>query len=154
MANTNYIDSFEVNGVEIPVRDPGISQWAREPSAPEYTAEDVGAFPAVPGGSAGQVLTKPADGQEWKTPSGAASYYKTFTAAQWTQTDAEATMSIPRSEHGLLGNDVFAQASILSSGAYRKGTWASLETYAMIAADGTITLHTSSAFDGAVLLIG
>lgn len=23
MANTNYIDSFEVNGVEIPVRDPG-----------------------------------------------------------------------------------------------------------------------------------
>ena len=109
---------------------------------------------AVPGGSAGQVLTKTADGQEWKTPSGAASYYKTFTAAQWTQTDAEATMSIPRSEHGLLGNDVFAQASILSSGAYRKGTWASLETYAMIAADGTITLHTSSAFDGAVLLIG
>ena len=89
-----------------------------------------------------------------ETPSGAASYYKTFTAAQWTQTDAEATMSIPRSEHGLLGNDVFAQASILSSGAYRKGTWASLETYAMIAADGTITLHTSSAFDGAVLLIG
>ena len=81
MANTNYIDSFEVNGVEIPVRDPGISQWAREPSAPEYTAEDVGAFPAVPGGSAGQVLTKTADGQEWKTPSGAASYYKTFTAA-------------------------------------------------------------------------
>ena len=70
MANTNYIDSFEVNGVEIPVRDPGISQWAREPSAPEYTAEDVGAFPAVPGGSAGQVLTKTADGQEWKTPSG------------------------------------------------------------------------------------
>ena len=53
-----------------------------------------------------------------------------------------------------MGNDVFAQASILSSGAYRKGTWASLETYAMIAADGTITLHTSSAFDGAVLLIG
>ena len=52
MANTNYIDSFEVNGVEIPVRDPGISQWARESSAPEYTAEDVGAFPAVPGGSA------------------------------------------------------------------------------------------------------
>ena len=45
MANTNYIDSFEVNGVEIPVRDPGISQWAREPSAPEYTAENVGAFP-------------------------------------------------------------------------------------------------------------
>ena len=35
-----------------------------------------------------------------------------------------------------------------------KRTWASLETYAMIAADGTITLHTSSAFDGAVLLIG
>ena len=63
-------------------------------------------------------------------------------------------MSIPQSEHGLLGNDVFAQAPILSSGAYRKGTWASLETYAMIAADGTITLHTSSAFDGAVLLIG
>lgn len=62
MANTNYIDSFEVNGVEIPVRDPGISQWAREPSAPEYTAEDVGAFPAVPGGSAGQVMTKTADG--------------------------------------------------------------------------------------------
>ena len=28
MANTNYIDSFEVNGVEIPVRDPGISLWA------------------------------------------------------------------------------------------------------------------------------
>lgn len=100
MANTNYIDSFEVNGVEIPVRDPGISQWAREPSAPEYTAEDVGAFPAVPGGSAGQVLTKTADGQEWKTPSGAASYYKTFTAAQWTQTDAEATMSIPRASMG------------------------------------------------------
>ena len=58
MANTNYIDSFEVNGVEIPVRDPGISQWAREPSAPEYTAEDVGAFPAVPGGSAGPPMDR------------------------------------------------------------------------------------------------
>ena len=53
MANTNYIDSFEVNGVEIPVRDPGISQWAREPSAPEYTAEN--REHGAPGGSSAPV---------------------------------------------------------------------------------------------------
>lgn len=83
-----------------------------------------------------------------------ASYYKTFTAAQWTQTDAEATLSIPKSEHGLSGSDVFAQVSILAGGKYRKGTWASIETYATMESTGNIALHTPEAFAGAVLLIG
>ena len=83
-----------------------------------------------------------------------ASYYKTFTAAQWTQADAEATLSIPKSEHGLSGNDVFAQVSILVGGKYRKGTWASIETYATMESTGNIVLHTPEAFAGAVLLIG
>lgn len=154
MANENYIDHFEVSGIALPVRDPGIAQWAREPNAPEYSAEDVGALQEVPGGIAGQVLTKTADGHEWKTQKGTVSFYKTFTSARWTQTDTEATMSISKSEHGIAGNDAFAQVSILSGGNYLKGTWASLETYATITADGTITLHTPSAFDGAVMLIG
>ena len=88
------------------------------------------------------------------TASGVVSYYKKFASSEWAQTDVEATMSIPRNEHGISGVDVFAQVSILANKSYRKGTWASLETYAMITADGTITLRTSSAFDGAVLLIG
>ena len=105
------------------------------------------------GGSAGQVLTKNASGSEWADAK-KTSYYKTFTAAQWTQTDAEATLSIAKSEHGLSGSDVFAQVSILVNGSYRKGTWASIETYAIVESNGNITLHTPEAFAGAVLLIG
>ena len=105
------------------------------------------------GGSSGQVLTKTANGSEWADAK-KTSYYKTFTAAQWTQTDAEATLSIAKSEHGLSGSDVFAQVSILVNGSYRKGTWASIETYAIVESNGDITLHTLEAFAGAVLLIG
>ena len=105
------------------------------------------------GGSAGQVLTKNASGSEWADAK-KTSYYTTFTAAQWTQTDAEATLSIAKSEHGLSGSDVFAQVSILVNGSYRKGTWASIETYAIVESNGNITLHTPEAFAGAVLLIG
>lgn len=103
--------------------------------------------------TAGQVLTKTANGQEWADAK-KTSYYKSFTAAQWTQTDAEATLSIAKSEHGLSGSDVFAQVSILVNGSYRKGTWASIETYAIVESNGNITLHTPEAFAGAVLLIG
>ena len=103
--------------------------------------------------TAGQVLTKTANGQEWADAK-KTSYYKSFTAAQWTQTDAEATLSIAKSEHGLSGSDVFAQVSILVNGIYRKGTWASIETYAIVESNGNITLHTPEAFAGAVLLIG
>ena len=105
------------------------------------------------GGSVDQVLTKTANGSKWADAK-KTSYYKTFTAAQWTQTDAEATLSIAKSEHGLSGSDVFAQVSILVNGSYRKGTWASIETYAIVESNGNITLHTPEAFAGAVLLIG
>ena len=103
--------------------------------------------------TAGQVLTKTANGQEWADAK-KTSYYKSFTAAQWMQTDAEATLSIAKSEHGLSGSDVFAQVAILVNGSYRKGTWASIETYAIVESNGNITLHTPEAFAGAVLLIG
>ena len=105
------------------------------------------------GGSAGQVLTKTESGSKWADAK-KTSYYKTFTAAQWTQTDAEATLSIAKSEHGLSGSDVFAQVAILVNGSYRKGTWASIETYAIVESNGNIALHTPEAFAGAVLLIG
>lgn len=105
------------------------------------------------GGSVDQVLTKTSSGSKWADAK-KTSYYKAFTAAQWTQTDAEATLSIAKSEHGLSGSDVFAQVSILVNGSYRKGTWASIETYAIVESNGNITLHTPEAFAGAVLLIG
>lgn len=105
------------------------------------------------GGGAGQVLTKTASGSKWGDVK-KLSHYMTFTSAQWTQGDAEATMRILKSAHGLSGNDVFAQAAILTNGVYRKGTWAGLETYAVVESNGDITLHTPEAFDGAVLLIG
>lgn len=104
------------------------------------------------GGSAGQVLTKTANGSKWDNAK-KTSYYTTFTSAQWTQGDAEATLRILKSAHGLSGSDVFAQASILTNGVYRKGTWAGLETYAVVESNGDITLHTPEAFAGAVLLI-
>ena len=99
------------------------------------------------------MLTKTASGSKWADAK-KTSYYKTFTAAQWTQTDAEATLSIAKSEHGLSDSDVFAQVAILVNGSYRKGTWASIETYAIVESNGNITLHTPEAFAGAVLLIG
>ena len=43
------------------------------PQAGDYDAADVGAMPAVSGGTEGQVLTKGADGAEWSTPAAAKS---------------------------------------------------------------------------------
>ena len=60
-------------------------------SKPTYTAADVGAMPAVSGGTAGQVLTKTEAGQEWQNapdglPSGGEEgqvLTKTASGAQW-----------------------------------------------------------------------
>lgn len=60
-------------------------------SKPTYTAADVGAMPAVSGGTTGQVLTKTEAGQEWKNapdglPSGGEEgqvLTKTASGAQW-----------------------------------------------------------------------
>lgn len=60
-------------------------------SKPTYTATDVGAMPAVSGGTAGQVLTKTEAGQEWQNapdglPSGGEEgqvLTKTASGAQW-----------------------------------------------------------------------
>lgn len=60
-------------------------------SKPTYTAADVGAMPAVSGGTTGQVLTKTEAGQEWKNapdglPEGGLEgqvLTKTSTGAQW-----------------------------------------------------------------------
>lgn len=60
-------------------------------SKPTYTATDVGAMPAVSGGTTGQVLTKTEAGQEWKNapdglPSGGEEgqvLTKTASGAQW-----------------------------------------------------------------------
>lgn len=82
------------------------------------------------------------------------SYYKVFTSEMWAAASAtEATLTIPQSEHGLSGSDVFAQVSMLVDGELRKNTWGTISTYAIMGSDGTITLHTESAFSGAVLLI-
>lgn len=45
--------------------DPTVSAWAKAATKPNYTATEVGAMPAVPNGSTGQVLTKTSTGQEW-----------------------------------------------------------------------------------------
>lgn len=43
-----------------------VPDWAKQPTRPTYTASEVGAMPAVSGGTTGQVLTKTDDGQEWQ----------------------------------------------------------------------------------------
>jgi len=80
-------------------------------------------------------------------------YFMSFAAGDW---DDAVTITIPAATHGLKGRDVTAQVSILSGGAYIKGTWASLETWALVQDNGDIVLHGPSVggFDGTVLLIG
>lgn len=145
-------------------------------------AADVGAMPAVSGGTEGQVLTKTSNGQEWqdapdglpdggtegqiliKTASGAvwgdvpssggAHYVSVFTAEDWVKAERDSTITISAATHKLAGPIVDCRAFIQISGGYRAGSWASVETYATVEGNGDIVLHypDSVGYDGAAVL--
>lgn len=145
-------------------------------------AADVGAMPAVSGGTEGQVLTKTSNGQEWqdapdglpdggaegqiliKTASGAAwgdvpssggaHYVSVFTAEDWVKAERDSTITISAATHKLTGPIVDCRAFTLISGGYRAGYWAAMETYATVEWNGDIVLHypNSAGYDGAAVL--
>ena len=145
-------------------------------------AADVGAMPAVSGGTEGQVLTKTSNGQEWqdapdglpdggaegqiliKTASGAAwgdvpssggaHYVSVFTAEDWVKAERDSTITISAATHKLTGPIVDCRAFTLISGGYRAGYWAAMETYATVEGNGDIVLHypNSAGYDGAAVL--
>lgn len=145
-------------------------------------AADVGAMPAVSGGTEGQVLTKTSNGQEWqdapdglpdggaegqiliKTASGAAwgdvpssggaHYVSVFTVEDWVKAERDSTITISAATHKLAGPIVDCRAFIQISGGYRAGSWASVETYATVEGNGDIVLHypDSVGYDGAAVL--
>lgn len=95
--NKNYVDSGLSNkqdtlsGTEDQLVGFNSAGEATAVAKPTYTAADVGAMPAVSGGTAGQVLTKTEAGQEWQDapdglPSGGEEgqvLTKTASGAQW-----------------------------------------------------------------------
>ena len=97
-------------------------------------------------------------GSDGKVPSsqlpalgGVQSYYRTFSASDWNNE----TITIPATTHGLTAAAVIAQFSLLDSGTYYPNTWSAMESYATVnATTKAITLHSDSAYAGAVLLIG
>ncbi len=97
-------------------------------------------------------------GSDGKVPSsqlpesgGVKSYYNQFSASDWSG----GTMVISAATHGLAGTEVLAQFSALVSGTYYPNTWSAMESYATVnATTRAITLHSESAYAGAVLLIG
>lgn len=145
-------------------------------------AADVGAMPAVSGGTEGQVLTKTSNGQEWQDApdgfpnggiegqiliktasgvewgdapsSGGAHYVSIFTAGDWTKGERESTITISAATHKLTGTIMDCRAFTQISGGYRAGSWASMETYATVEGNGDIVLHypDSVGYDGAAVL--
>ena len=97
-------------------------------------------------------------GSDGKVPSsqlpesgGVKSYCRQFSAGNWSG----GTLTIPAAEHGLAGTEVLAQFSGQVSGTYYPNTWSAMESYATVDAQtGAVTLHSESAYAGAVLLIG
>ena len=65
----------------------------------------------------------------------------TFTASQWTAGSGERTITLPLLEEGASGAVVACQAAALVGGTYRTDVWAARETYAALAADGSLVLH-------------
>ena len=106
-------------------------------------------------GTSGQVVGFDASGNAVAQDGGGTKTYRhLFAASDWSGT-SEMTLTIPAATHGISGSDVLCKAAVLSGTSYVEGTWAALATYATI--DGTsreITLHASSAYAGAVLLVG
>ena len=76
----------------------------------------------------------------------------TFESQDWTAGASESTLSIPASSHGLTGDLFDCQALSLSNDEYVKNTWAVVQTYAVKESDGSITIHSPSAYAGAVIL--
>lgn len=80
------------------------------------------------------------------------SYARTFVTGDWTAGASESTLSIPASDHGLTGDIIDCQAFSLHYGAHVTNTWAAVQTYATNESDGSITLHSPSAYEGCVVL--
>lgn len=80
-------------------------------------------------------------------------YRHVFSAGDWS---SAGTITLAAATHGITGSDIMCQASILVDGAYVRGTWATLETYAVI--DETtheITLYCGGeGYDGAAVMMG
>ena len=97
-------------------------------------------------------------GSDGKVPSsqlpesgGVKSYCRQFSAGNWSG----GTLVISAAEHGLAGTEVLAQFSGQVSGTYYPNTWNAMESYATVnATTKAVTLHSDSAYAGAVLLIG
>ena len=82
---------------------------------------------------------------------GVKSYYRQFSASDWSG----GAIVISAATHGLAGTEVLAQFSGQVSGTYYPNTWSAMESYATVDAQtGAVTLHSESAYAGAVLLIG
>lgn len=86
------------------------------------------------------------------TGGGSMSYARTFVTGDWTAGASESTLSIPASDHGLTGDIIDCQAFSLHYGAHVTNTWAAVQTYATNESDGSITLHSPSAYEGCVVL--
>ena len=97
-------------------------------------------------------------GSDGKVPSsqlpelgGVKSYCRQFSASDWSG----GTLVISAATHGLAGTEIMAQFSALMSGTYYPNTWGAMESYATVnATTKAVTLHSDSAYAGAVLLIG
>lgn len=80
------------------------------------------------------------------------SYARTFVTGDWTAGASESTLSIPVSDHGLVGDIIDCQALSLHYGEYVMNTWAAVQTHATKEGDGSITLHSPNAYEGCVAL--
>lgn len=83
------------------------------------------------------------------------SYYMEFDADKWTVGDTEATFVIPQSDHGMASaGRVLLRVWVTKDGALTSGTWLESETYTTGDATENITVHSTQAFAGALMLVG